>query len=98
MPRGSKVAVSYQKVRKKTSIRANIVKAQAVEMKRARGLTPLAQYIEDNRESGLSVVELTEQFQEFDCDHLKAWALGKSPDFTIQHCPDCGLIEKVDGV
>lgn len=97
MPRASKVTVRYQKVRKQDEgIRKNRIKAQSVVMKQPRALSPLTRYIEENRESGLSMTELTQQFQEYDCDHLRTTSVAKGPNFAIQFCPDCGLSEKVD--
>lgn len=89
MPR-KKVKVTFQKARPMGNRHARPV---TVEMRAPKGLSPLAQYIEENRESGLSLQELLEQFQEFDCEH-KDEAVITAPEYVIVHCTICGRAEK----
>ena len=62
--------------------------------------SPLTQYIEDNRESGLSIHELVEQFQEYDCEHRWYFSgLLPSPTDPIHFltCEICALTERHKG-
>lgn len=66
-----------------------------------RTASPLTRYIEENRESGLPIHELVEQFQEYDCDHrFRRTAVIASHD-DPQHwvtCSHCSLTEKRKGI
>lgn len=52
----------------------------------------MARYIVENEDSGLTVQELIEQFQEYDCVHQE-----KSKVITghkeIHTCVECGMVE-----
>lgn len=61
-------------------------------LKSPHGLSPMARYLMENEDSGLTTQELIEQFQEYDCSHLE-----KSKVITghkeITTCVECGLVE-----
>jgi hypothetical protein len=51
----------------------------------------MALYIEENREAGISIAELVEQFQEYDCEHFEI-QIGTTA-FKVTHlCTICGKI------
>jgi hypothetical protein len=56
-------------------------------------LSPLARYVEENLGEGVTVQELVEQFQEYDCEHIIS-ELAISPTQVFDHCEHCGLITK----
>jgi hypothetical protein len=55
-------------------------------------LSPLAQYVEDNLESGLPVTELVEQFQEYDCEHFTIELVAEDRRGKFRLCVECGLV------
>jgi hypothetical protein len=58
-----------------------------------KGLSPLARYLRDNEDAGISAPELIQQFQDYDCEHH--WVvLASSVSYVIRQCPDCGKHEK----
>lgn len=57
------------------------------------GLSPLARYVEENMGDGVTVQELVEQFQEYDCEHHFT-ELALSHDRIFDHCEYCGQITK----
>lgn len=63
------VTTSYRKVErvkpKRRVVEPVVTFGEPYQGKRS----PLTAYIEENRSSGLSIHELVEQFQEYDCDH-----------------------------
>jgi hypothetical protein len=59
-----------------------------------KGLSPLAKYLSDNEDSGLSTKELIEQFQEYDCSHPEWDVLASSLTYLIRKCKFCGKQEK----
>lgn len=59
------------------------------------GLSPLAQYIEDNIDSGLPILELVEQFQEYDCGHISIELVVEDRYEKLNLCVECGLVIKV---
>lgn len=86
MPR-NRVRTSYRKAEPRS------LRSQPIPLGQPRGLSPLAQYLQDEESSGLPVKELIEQFQEYDCDHH--WeVLASSLTYLIRRCPDCGKQEK----
>jgi hypothetical protein len=63
-------------------------------MPQLKGLSPLAAYIEDNKDSGCTIEELILQFQEFDCEHEEEYAVAISLYTVIFCCDRCGRLEK----
>ena len=62
--------------------------------------SPMTAYIEENRASGLSIHELVEQFQEYDCEHRWYFSgLYPSPTEPIHllTCEICALTERRKG-
>ena len=62
--------------------------------------SPMTTYIEENRASGLSIHELVEQFQEYDCEHRWYFSgLMPSPTEPIHFltCEICALTERRKG-
>lgn len=62
--------------------------------------SPLTAYIEENLSSGLSIHELVEQFQEYDCDHrfvLAASYPSPTEPYHIIACEICALHETKKG-
>lgn len=55
-------------------------------------ISPLGRYIEDNRDSGLPVHELIEQFQEYDCDHEQMVQIGSFRGEILARCTTCALV------
>jgi hypothetical protein len=93
MPR-NRVKVSYRKVSATPSSREP--KPVKIVMREPHPSSPLAKYIEDNKDSELSVQELIEQFQEYDCDHAKEFPVLTSAFKTVYRCEDCGRVRKVE--
>lgn len=90
--KSSKVKTTYQPAAKTPSARAP--HAYEIEMRQPQPLPPLRQYILDNEGSGLSVHELTEQFQEYDCEH-KSWSQSSwSPSAVTMKCDNCGKVRR----
>jgi hypothetical protein len=88
MPRKSKVITRYQKAGKTPSKRrAQKKSSSAAPM--PRGLSPMAQYVEDNQDSGISVLELIHQFQEYDCEHEKVEIVASSSETITERCVTC---------
>lgn len=56
------------------------------------GLSPLARYLSENEDSGLTVEELIEQFQEYDCEHREKTKIVTGHK-EILTCSECGVIE-----
>jgi hypothetical protein len=95
MPRRSnKVKVSYGKASATPSSRAP--KPVVVAMREPTPSTPMAQYIEDNKDSELTVQELIEQFQEYDCDHAAEFPVMTSAFKTVYLCESCRRLRKVE--
>lgn len=57
--------------------------------------TPLARYIAENEDSGISVSELMEQFQELDCEHKGQSVLASTAEKKIVKCEDCGKVTTI---
>lgn len=64
-----------------------------IPTKTPQGLSSLAQYVEDNRETGISVQELIAQFQEYDCDHKETEIYSTTRDKVMTRCLECGLVQ-----
>jgi hypothetical protein len=95
MPRTKKpkVEISFRKAGRSPSERKT---ALPQPTKEPGGLSPLAQYIEDNAGSKLTRAELVEQFQEYDCDHKNRLRTVSASTFDLYTCPNCGLIDRVE--
>ncbi len=91
----SRVTVTYRKVRVTPSARArkkHPTNNYAGELGIPKERKPLIRYVLDNLSTGISVPELIEQFQEYDCEHfMESLATSTTKDMVI--CPQCGLIE-----
>jgi hypothetical protein len=68
-PKHGKVRVKFQKAGRSPSQRKKSEPHYADSVIYFNGRNPLNRYIVENEDSGLSIAELTEQFQEFDCVH-----------------------------
>jgi hypothetical protein len=92
----TKVTISYRKAAKTPSARDRPVlrPPPPTAYRASQGLSPIAVYLEDNCDSGLSKAELIEQFQEYDCKHLIRETLADSLDYKIVVCKDCNKMEK----
>jgi hypothetical protein len=96
-----KLTTSYRKVERSKPKRAVREPDVTFGMYERNGVrSPLIAYIDSNRESGLSVHELVEQFQEYDCEH-RFYPSGIFPSPTEpMHwltCEICALTEKRKG-
>lgn len=56
-------------------------------------MSPLARYVHENLADDLTIQELIEQFQEYDCEH-RWYELAISVDKVFTSCEICGLIKK----
>jgi rRNA maturation endonuclease Nob1 len=99
MPRGKKAQTSYGKALRSPGQRSKprTHPAHKVPMNKPKGLSTLAEYVEEQRElSGLSTAELIREFQEDWCDHTRQRIeAGASPTKRLMKCPDCGHIKEV---
>lgn len=104
MPR-SRVKTTFQRARPQSRQKASDEPTEGVYdlgdsvlyMRKPNGqLSPLGSYIEDNRESGLPIHELVEQFQEYDhptqCNESRLVAQARDSRWYV--CDGCGLIVK----
>ena len=91
MPR-SRVKTSYGKARRTPSKRGM---GQAFT-RTPQGNSPLARYIEENRETGIPVPELIQQFQEYDCDHPEnlQQIVAQGSGYRFIRCERCHRVEK----
>jgi len=91
MPR--RVKVSFIKARRTPSQRGN----SAPFTREPQGISPLAQYIEENRSTGIPVPELIEQFQEYDCEHPadKQDVVAAGTTYRFIRCAICHRVEKL---
>lgn len=90
MPR-SQVQVRYQRVERRKRPRGHEKPHEAI-IYAIRLRSPLARYLHSEADSGLSVHELVEQFQEYDCKH--EWGIepiGVTEQQEIFQCQECGL-------
>lgn len=91
MPRNS-VKTTYRKAAVSPSERDPVHPAYLPELRAPTGLSPLATYLTENEDSGLSVLELIEQFQEYDCDHVDESVTARSSTKITFVCPACGRV------
>lgn len=90
MPRKPNVKTSYQAARTTPSKRKP---KKAPDARVPKGLSPLAQYVEDNLDTGISISELIHQFQEYDCPHTK-WEVTSVGVTTItERCTECRMLK-----
>lgn len=86
----SAVTVTFQRVvRNPSKTRQKAVQPAPYK---TRPLSPLAAYIAENAGEGLTIHELAEQFQEYDCCH--EWGMepiGVTEQENIFQCQECGL-------
>ena len=90
------VTTTYQRAGKSPGLRRPRAKHKLyvqIVFPELHPLSPCALYIEENRESGIPVFELLEQFQEYDCEHLFE-QIAYSRHVTVLSCPLCGMVEK----
>lgn len=97
MPR-HRVTTTYTKAKRTPSARRRetIHPSFIPELKQPKGLSPLAQYVEDNRDTGIPVSELIEQFQDYDCEHEIEEEAGRSTTRISYSCLDCGRVRFQD--
>lgn len=91
----SNVKVSYRQAGTTPSRRERLEDVHPAfisEAKKPKGLSPLALYIEDNRDSGIPIAELVEQFQEFDCEHTSDEEVSRTATEILFICADCGRV------
>jgi len=86
MPNKPKVTTRYQKAAKTPSKRRP---SKPVSVQTPSGLSPMAQYVEDNQDSGIPVLELIHQFQEYDCEHEKVEIVASSAETITERCVSC---------
>lgn len=86
-----RVRTTYTQARSTPSTRAKPVTSSS-QIKEPKGLSPLTAYIEENRDTGITVQELIEQFQEYDCEHTRIVKLAVTTEKVTTRCDDCGLI------
>lgn len=89
-----KVRVSYGRATATPSQRTS-PKPPRYEMRTPEPASPLHRYIAENEDSGLSLQELIEQFQEYDCSHPAWFPLGVTQEYVIEVCRVCNLQRKV---
>ena len=93
MPRNA-VRTSYQRVQRQRP-RKGRRKAQEVTPFQIRPRSPLAQYLHQEADSGLTIHELVEQFQEYDCSY--DWGeepIGVTEQENVFQCVECGLTKR----
>jgi hypothetical protein len=88
-----KISTTYGKAAT-TPSRRKVIKPKPVEMRQPQAASPLHQYVQDNEESGLSVAELIQQFQEYDCEHREWEQISWSTSYLEFRCVGCRKIEK----
>jgi uncharacterized SAM-dependent methyltransferase len=85
------VQVSYQQASVTPSKRKRV--GYEIPTKNPKGLSPLAQYVEDNRDTGISVQELIAQYQEYDCEHKEMEIYSTTSEKVSSRCLECGLVQ-----
>lgn len=96
MPRRkAEVKVKYGKAKVTPSKRQQPLASVTLAMRLPEPSSALARYVRDNAESGLSILELIEQFQEYDCDHKKEFPVMTGGGKTVYRCEECGRIRTV---
>lgn len=90
----SQVKTSYQRVERKPRPKGHR-KPQEATVLSIRPRSALGQYLHENADSGLPVMELVEQFQEYDCEHQwGAEPIGVTEQEQLFLCAECGLTKK----
>jgi hypothetical protein len=87
-----KVNVSYTRAGRTPSKRN-----QAQQTTREpQGDSPLTRYVEENRDTGIPVSELIQQFQEYDCDHPQdqQHVVAAGTWYKFVRCARCHRVEK----
>jgi hypothetical protein len=98
MPRprkkANKVKVSYRKAERSPGNR--LPKPPKLEMREPKPQSALQKYVQENEGSELTVVELIQQFQEYDCEHEDVRdTVGPSKDsYTCIQCRRVRFVEK----
>jgi hypothetical protein len=88
-----RVITTYTRARVTPSKRITPIASDIPPLKQPKGLSPLAAYIEENLDTGITVPELIEQFQEYDCEHRQVTKLAVTAEKITTRCDDCGLVE-----
>lgn len=95
-PTTAKVRVSFQRAGRSPSQRKT--RFEYAEPNFSNGRNPLNVYIVENEGSGLSLSELVEQFQEYDCAHrMEEVAVWFNDPNRVTHefrCVICGFTQK----
>lgn len=86
-----KVRVIYGRAGVTPSARA--VMLPAMQMREPKPSSALTAYVEENRDTGISVSELIWQFQEYDCEHERIVPVITSNLKIANLCEECGRIE-----
>jgi predicted Zn-dependent protease len=84
----AKVIVSFRKVKR---LGKAARKAQEGTVVQVRTGSPLARYLAQEADSGLSVFELVQQFQEYDCEHSWGEPIASTEEKNFFVCDECGL-------
>jgi hypothetical protein len=87
-----KVRVIYGKAGRTPSSRAPRLLPGA-QMRTPQPATALAAYVEENKDTGISISELIWQFQEYDCEHKEVVPVLTSNLKAAMRCEECGKIE-----
>lgn len=88
--RKAKITVSYQRVKRRPRKKHPRWTDALPFVSR---LSPLARYVEENLEDGITVQELIHQFQEYDCKH--SWVeLCVGTDHILDHCEICRKMKR----
>lgn len=88
----SKVKVSYTRAALSPSERAP--KPVKVTMREPEPQSPLHKYIAENEGCGLTVKELMEQFQEYDCSHEEWVVVSNTAAYIHLRCNGCWKCKK----
>ena len=88
---GDKVRIIYN--RAGTTPSARLPRLPALQLRTPKPSSALAAYVEENRESGISIPELIWQFQEYDCEHESVTQVITSNLKIATLCETCGRIE-----
>jgi hypothetical protein len=84
--------ISYTKAARTPSKRKTV----PTFTKEPQGHSDLTQYVEENRDTGIPVPELIQQFQEYDCDHPASLqhVVAAGMDYKFVRCERCHRVEK----
>lgn len=99
MPRGKKATIRYGKAARSPSKRASeprVHPSHFPQMKKPKGLSEIAEYVEENSEyHDGSTIATVREFQVEQCDHTKQRVVvADGPTKTLLKCPDCGDIQE----